>query len=139
MYRVIENGQEYFKYNDDGEPSGTAGKPMADLVERKGVYNIAMVATRYFGGIKLGAGGLIRNYARVSKNLLESCEIIEYIQKDVFLLVVDYTNIDYVERLIKENDVELIEKTYFDNVNLKIRIKSDKIDIFENVAQIISL
>jgi uncharacterized YigZ family protein len=65
-YKVIDNGQEYFKTDDDGEPSGTAGKPMGDIITYMEVTNLAVVATRYFGGIKLGAGGLVRNYAKTN-------------------------------------------------------------------------
>ena len=60
-YKVIDNGQEYFKTDDDGEPSGTAGKPMGDIINYMEVSNLVVIATRYFGGIKLGAGGLVRN------------------------------------------------------------------------------
>ena len=81
LYRVIENGQEYFKYNDDGEPTNTAGKPMAEILNILNVYNVALVATRYFGGIKLGAGGLIRNYAKTAKLAVNEAEIIKYVEK----------------------------------------------------------
>ena len=79
LYRVMENGQEYFKYNDDGEPTNTAGKPMAEILNILDIYNVAIVATRYFGGIKLGAGGLIRNYAKTAKLAINEAEITEYV------------------------------------------------------------
>ena len=91
LYRVVENGQEYFKYNDDGEPSNTAGKPMAEILNILDVYNVALVATRYFGGIKLGAGGLIRNYAKTAKLAVNEAEITEYREKVVFILDYDYS------------------------------------------------
>ena len=77
LYRVIENGQEYFKYNDDGEPTNTAGKPMSEVVKLLGVYNVALVVTRYFGGIKLGAGGLVRAYRKAVFEAIEASEKIE--------------------------------------------------------------
>ena len=75
LYRVVENGQEYFKYNDCGEPLNTAGKPMADIVERKEVYNIAMVATRYFGSsskaILTAYHDALQHYKKVKNDLKE--------------------------------------------------------------------
>lgn len=133
LYRVYENNQEYFKYTDDGEPSGTAGKPMADIIERKQIYNIAVVATRYFGGIKLGAGGLIRNYAKVSKLLIENSNIVEYIQKNIYILIVNYDSINIVDKILIDNNIEIIEKSFSDKVNIKIYIENEKINIFNDI------
>lgn len=83
LYRVIESGQEYFKYNDDGEPGNTAGKPMAEILKILDIYNVALVATRYFGGIKLGAGGLIRNYAKTAKLAVNEAGIVEYVERSI--------------------------------------------------------
>ena len=116
LYRVIENGQEYFKYNDDGEPTNTAGKPMSEVVRLLGVYNVALVVTRYFGGIKLGAGGLIRNYAKTAKLALNESGIVDYIEKSVFILDFDYKNTSEVENFLNINrlkyNIEIKEKNY---------------------------
>lgn len=133
LYRVIENGQEYFKYNDDGEPSGTAAKPMADIVERKELYNIAMVATRYFGGIKLGAGGLIRNYARVAKELLENCNMLDYVEKISIIIIFDYTQKSQIDKIIEQNNIEILEQSYLDKINMKLKIKKEYMEIFNNL------
>ena len=66
-YKINNKGLEFFKVDDDGEPSGTAGKPMGDIINYMEVTNLVVIATRYFGGIKLGAGGLVRNYAKTAK------------------------------------------------------------------------
>lgn len=63
----MENGQEYFKYSDDGGTANTAGKPMAEIFNILDVYNVAMVATRYFGGVKLGAGGTYKKLCQDGK------------------------------------------------------------------------
>ena len=102
LYRVIENGQEYFKYNDDGEPTNTAGKPMAEILNILNVYNVALVATRYFGGIKLGAGGLIRNYAKTAKLAVNEAEIIEYVEKSTFIIDYDYEYTSEIEEKLNE-------------------------------------
>lgn len=136
LYRVIENKVEYFKYSDDNEPSNTAGKPMADIVERKEVYNIAMVATRYFGGIKLGAGGLIRAYAKVAKLLLEKADIKEYVEKFYVILAFEYTSLAHVEKIIVNNNIELLEKSYLDRISLKLYITKEQIELFRAISNI---
>ena len=120
LYRVVENGQEYFKYNDDGEPSNTAGKPMAEILNILDVYNVALVATRYFGGIKLGAGGLIRNYAKTAKLAVNEAGITEYREKAVFILEYDYSMTSELESFFAKNDIKIIEKNYLDRISVKI-------------------
>ena len=124
LYRVMENGQEYFKYNDDGEPSNTAGKPMAEILNILDVYNVAIVATRYFGGIKLGAGGLIRNYAKTAKLAVNEAEITEYVEKSIFILDYDYEYTSEMEAFLNGNSqkfgIEILEKNYSNRVTMKI-------------------
>ena len=143
LYRVIENGQEYFKYNDDGEPTNTAGKPMSEVVKLLGVYNVALVVTRYFGGIKLGAGGLIRNYAKTAKLALNESGIVDYIEKSVFILDFDYKNTSEVEIFLNINrlkyNIEIKEKNYLNRVTMKIIAYSEieeKLNEMDNIITI---
>lgn len=124
LYRVIEGGQEYFKYNDDGEPANTAGKPMAEILNILDVYNVALVAVRYFGGIKLGAGGLIRNYAKTAKLAVNAAEIIEYKEKNIFILDYDYTLTSEVEIFLNKNNVKILEQNYSERVTVKVEMES---------------
>lgn len=125
LYRVIENGQEYFKYNDDGEPTNTAGKPMAEILNILDVYNVALVATRYFGGIKLGAGGLIRNYAKTAKLAVNEAKIVDYVEKSTFIIDYDYEYTGEVEAFLNQNEkkyeIEVLDKNYSDRVTMKLR------------------
>ena len=129
LYRVVEEGQEYFKYNDDGEPTNTAGKPMAEILNILGVYNVAIVATRYFGGIKLGAGGLIRNYAKTAKIAVNEAGIVEYKEKSLFIIDYDYEYTGEVESFLnmykKEFEIEIVEKNYSSRVTMKIKADSE--------------
>ena len=125
LYRVVENGQEYFKYNDDGEPSNTAGKPMAEILNILDVYNVALVAVRYFGGIKLGAGGLIRNYAKTAKLAVNEAEITEYREKIIFILDYDYAMTSEIETFLNKNSVKILEQNYLDRISLKIEADKD--------------
>ena len=129
LYRVVEEGQEYFKYNDDGEPTNTAGKPMAEILNILDVYNVAIVATRYFGGIKLGAGGLIRNYAKTAKIAVNEAGIVEYKEKSLFIIDYDYDYTGEVESFLnmykKEFEIEIVEKNYSSRVTMKIKADSE--------------
>ena len=143
LYRVIENGQEYFKYNDNGEPSNTAGKPMAEILNILDVYNVAIVATRYFGGVKLGAGGLIRNYAKTAKLAVNEAEIVEYIQKSTFIIDYKYEYTSEIELFLNskkdEYKIEILEKNYSDRVTMKILATSEienELNNFQNILVI---
>ena len=129
LYRVVENGQEYFKYNDDGEPANTAGKPMAEILNILDVYNVAIVATRYFGGIKLGAGGLIRNYAKTAKIAVNEAGITDYKEKSLFIIDYDYEYTGEMESFLnahkKEYEIEITEKNYANRITMKIKANSE--------------
>ena len=129
LYRVVENGQEYFKYNDDGEPANTAGKPIAEILNILDVYNVAIVATRYFGGIKLGAGGLIRNYAKTAKIAVNEAGITDYKEKSLFIIDYDYEYTGEMESFLnahkKEYEIEITEKNYANRVTMKIKADSE--------------
>ena len=141
LYRVMENGQEYFKYNDDGEPTNTAGKPMAEILNILVVYNVAIVATRYFGGIKLGAGGLIRNYAKTAKLAINEAEITEYVEKSEFILDYDYESTSEVDSFLNINgekyNIEISERNYSDRVTLKIKANSDIEEKLNEMSRVI--
>lgn len=136
-YKVIENGQEYFKYNDCGEPLNTAGKPMAEIITRLDVFNVVIVATRYFGGIKLGAGGLIRNYAKCAKLAINEANIVEYVEKSIYLLDYDYSKSKEIDIFFEKNNIEVLEKMYNERISVKILINNDLIDILEKMNDII--
>lgn len=143
LYRVVESGQEYFKYNDDGEPANTAGKPMAEILNILDIYNVAIVATRYFGGIKLGAGGLIRNYAKTAKLAINEAKIIEYIEKSIFIIDFDYNITAEFESFLntyeKEYNIEIEEKNYSNRVTMKIKANSnieEKLNEMNNIIVI---
>ena len=141
LYRVMENGQEYFKYNDDGEPSNTAGKPMAEILNILDVYNVALVATRYFGGVKLGAGGLIRNYAKTAKLAVNEAKIIDYVEKSVFIIDYDYEYTSEMEAFLNENTpkfgIEILEKNYSNRVTMKTLANDEIEDELNSLQKII--
>lgn len=126
-YKVTDNGQEYFKVDDDGEPKGTAGKPMGDIITYMEAENLAVVATRYFGGIKLGAGRLVRAYAKTAKLAIQEAGIVDYVKKTNFLLDFGYEKTAEVEQIIYKNGDEILEKGYHDRVTYKVSLSDESI------------
>ena len=121
-YKINNNGLEFFKVDDDGEPSGTAGKPMGDIINYMEVNNLVVIATRYFGGIKLGAGGLVRNYAKTAKLAITEAEIVDFIDKIDLMIEIPYEKLGELEKLLKDYGAENIEKSFFEKIIFKFRI-----------------
>lgn len=121
-YKINNNGLEFFKVDDDGEPSGTAGKPMGDIINYMEVNNLVVIATRYFGGIKLGAGGLVRNYAKTAKFAITEAEIVDFIDKIDLMIEIPYEKLGELEKLLKDYGAENIEKSFLEKIIFKFRI-----------------
>lgn len=103
-------------FDDDGEPNGSAGKPMlAPIVGSDGI-NIAAYVVRYFGGVKLGVGGLVRAYGNAVSEAFKEAKFEKYIQKTSFLLEVGYKNIDLIKYFLEKNKVEILDVKYETNV-----------------------
>jgi uncharacterized YigZ family protein len=118
----IGSGGEQQRYSDDGEPSGTAGKPVLNVLERGGYTNLLVVVTRYYGGIKLGAGGLIRAYAGVVSAALAECRP-KYLEKYLYCsLVCSYAEQGHVKKLFEENEVFLKGTAYDEEVTFHFYI-----------------
>ena len=122
-YRVFENGQEYYKADDDGEPSGTAGKPMGDILHIMEVQNAVVIATRYFGGIKLGAGGLIRNYAKTAKLAVQEAGIVELVEKKILILDFEYSKVNEIDRILLDSFV--IDKSFDSRITYRVEVDEE--------------
>lgn len=88
---VADDGGFYVKFSDDGEPQGTAGMPMLEVLKNRKLFKVATVVTRYFGGVKLGAGGLVRAYSESVCNALDNAKIIEYVLSSVIKIEVSFS------------------------------------------------
>ena len=135
-YKINNNGLEFFKVDDDGEPSGTAGKPMGDIINYMNITNLVVIATRYFGGIKLGAGGLVRNYAKTAKLAITEAEIIDFIDKIDLIFEIPYERLGELEKLLKDYEAEIIEKSFLEKIIFKVRINKEFYDSLENYPYI---
>ena len=100
------------KSNDDGEPAGTAGIPILEIIKQFNLENVLIVVVRYFGGIKLGAGGLVRAYARSAKEVLLVSKIHEIKTLPTYDLVFDYNYISSMENFIAKNQLKILNKEY---------------------------
>ncbi len=118
-------GTETIQYraNDDGEPNNSAGMPIYGQIQSFNVTNILIIVVRYFGGVKLGVGGLINAYRTGAKLALESAEIIEKTINTEFQLKFEYKNMSKVMRLLKENQVEITNQTLEINCLLEISVR----------------
>lgn len=111
-------------YDDDGEPGGTAGRPMLNVLKKNELQNSVAIVTRYFGGIKLGAGGLVRAYSKSVLETLAIAEIVEMEKYYIFNFKFDYNHIKLVEGNLRSQKIEIIDKIYDTLVNYKIAIEN---------------
>ncbi len=122
---VIGSRAELTRCSDDGEPSGTAGRPMLEVLLGEGIRNIAVVVTRYFGGVLLGTGGLVRAYTQAVKAGLEACTVGVMVYGYEVLIGTDYNGIGKVLYLLGQYGIEAFESDYGADVTLRIRIAEE--------------
>lgn len=104
--------------SDDGEPSGTAGKPILEVILGSGIHNIVIVVTRYFGGTLLGTGGLVRAYTEAARAGIEQAVIIEKISGNRVDLEMDYTDLGKIQYILAQNEVTIEDTDYTDKVTI---------------------
>ena len=122
-YRVAENGQIIEKSSYDGEPSGTAGGPMLNILQKNNLCNLVIVVTRYFGGILLGTGGLVRAYSEATQQAIEkSTKVIKVIGIEM-TIELDYSNLEKFKYYCKNNNINIKKIDYMDNIILKIEME----------------
>ncbi|MFN7252511.1 MAG: YigZ family protein [Anaerobacillus sp.] len=130
-YLIGEN-DHIQKANDDGEPSGTAGVPMLEVLKKRGLKDTVVVVTRYFGGIKLGAGGLIRAYGSATSEGLNATGIFERRLMQIFHTKVEYTWLGKLENELRTSPYLIKEINYLDQVEVQTYVTSGEEDTFIN-------
>ncbi len=125
---VIGERQELTRCSDDGEPAQTAGRPMLDVLLKEGVTNAAVVVTRYFGGVLLGTGGLVRAYQKAVQKGLAASVIIE--KRTGFLLYIntDYNGIGKLQYLFGQKDISIMESQYGADVKMTVLVPLERKD-----------
>lgn len=126
-YSVGAN-REFTRCSDDGEPSGTAGRPMLDVILGENIYNVAVVVTRYFGGVLLGTGGLVRAYAKAVQEGLKAAAVIEKCRGISLAVTTDYTGIGKIQYIAGERGLPVLDSEYTDKVVLKLLVPCGQVE-----------
>lgn len=129
-YQMGENN-EIQRFSDDGEPQGTAGKPILDVLKGEELRDTAIVVTRYFGGTLLGTGGLVRAYGRSAKEGVMAAGILECILMQRYLVTIPYTLVGKVQYLLNENGYMTEDTSYTDDVTIHVLVEEDSCDLFK--------
>lgn len=122
-FSVRENGTK--RFSDDGEPHSTAGLPVMEVINHSGITDIAVVVTRYFGGILLGTGGLVRAYSEAARLALETAEVVTILPAKSFEIKCDYGDYDPLLKLLEGFDTKILSTDFADNVLLKVAVKAE--------------
>lgn len=125
-YILLEKNQQLLKYDDDGEPSATAGAPILNVLKKNNLDNIICVVVRYFGGIKLGAGGLVRTYGKSCTEVLKIAKIVRYQSCPLYKIVFSYKDIKLIEQIINSINGKIINKKFLLEVEFIVILKEEK-------------
>lgn len=125
-YRIVEDEKIVERSSDDGEPSGTAGAPMLTILQKNNLANVLVIVTRYFGGILLGTGGLVRAYSESTIKAIEEADKVEMILGEELEVVLDYNNFENFKYYCKNNGINIVNPQYTENIVCKIEINADK-------------
>ena len=131
-YRYVQENQVIEKSSDDGEPSGTAGAPMLNILQKNNLCNILVIVTRYFGGILLGTGGLVRAYSEATQKVIEQSDLITKIRGIEAEVKLDYSNLESFKYFCRNNNVKIIDIEYLEDVILKIEMEKNVKNIILN-------
>ncbi len=124
-YRILEDDKIIEKSSDDGEPSGTAGGPMLNILQKNNLSNVVCIVTRYFGGILLGTGGLVRSYSDVTLCAVEKAEKVEKCIGLEFEVKLEYNNLENFRYYCRINNIFIEDINYFDVIICKIQLEQE--------------
>ena len=131
---VLGDHHEIQRFSDDGEPGGTAGKPMLDVLLGENIHNMVVVVTRYFGGTLLGTGGLVRAYSGAVKEGLSNSVIIEKLQGRQLLLQTNYSDLGKVQYLLMNNSIPILSEDYGADVCFEILVP---LELEKNITELL--
>ena len=123
---VIGERQELQRCSDDGEPNGTAGRPMLDVLLHEDIHNTVVVVTRYFGGVLLGTGGLVRAYGGAVQEGLKNCVVLEKCLARKWKVGTDYSGLGKVQYILAEAELPILDSEYGEGVDLTILVPFDQ-------------
>ena len=129
-YIVFDDGVERIRYSDDGEPQGTAGLPILNVLKNKGFYNVAVVVTRYFGGIKLGAGGLVRAYSEAAAGACNNAKVTKCVLCEKIQVDFSYDNYKKFSSFKMPKYSKTLSIEYSDKVQVFFAVRKEDCDLF---------
>ena len=129
-YRILEDDKISERSSDDGEPSGTAGGPMLNILQKNNLCNVLVVVTRYFGGILLGTGGLVRAYSGATLGVLDICPKEQILQGIEFKAKLNYTDFQEFNYYCQKNDINIVNSEYGENIVCNIEMTENKKEKF---------
>ena len=122
-YRVIENGKVVEKASDDGEPSGTAGSPMLNILQKNNLCNLVVVVTRYFGGILLGTGGLVRAYSDATQMAIAKSVKVQKVKG--IEIELEYSNLEIFKYYCKNKEINIVKLEYGENIMANLEMEEN--------------
>lgn len=131
-YSVGEE-QQQLKFSDDGEPGGTAGKPILEVITGRQLCNVCIVVTRYFGGTLLGTGGLVRAYTSASKAAINATQIVRKCLMVPFAIETNYTDLGKIQHILGSEGIAIVDSEYGENVILRTEIRVDDVPRIEKM------
>ena len=135
-YAILENNSVITKSNDDGEPASTAGIPILNAIQETGLVNVLVIVTRYFGGILLGTGGLVRAYTKATTQAIQQAEITEKEIGYKVKLITDYNKIEKLKYYLKQNLCSIIDVVYLEKIELIVEVNENtKKEMEENTIK----
>lgn len=133
---IVKEDNIIKKASDDGEPSGTAGSPILNVLEKNNLCNVIVIVTRYFGGILLGAGGLVRAYTEAAAKAVEAANIVEEEEGYEIEILISYPEMEKFKYYCNKNKIKIVEMQYQENVICKIEVtEEEKERLFNNDKQ----
>lgn len=129
-YRVYDQNEVYEKSSDDGEPSGTAGAPMLNLLQKNDLCNVIIIVTRYFGGILLGTGGLVRAYSGATIGAIDNCKKAKIEPGTEFQIELDYPNYQSLQYYCNKNNITIKNSEYNENITCILEMSNSIKDRF---------
>ncbi|MBP5682352.1 MAG: YigZ family protein [Bacteroidales bacterium] len=133
-FRLGAEGQQ-FRAADDGEPSGSSGLPVLNTIKSKNITNVIVLVVRYFGGTKLGIPGLIDAYSQAAAMALDAAETEERLVTEIIDVIVPYSQMNYVMRIVKENDLQIAEMGGSTDCEIKILVRKN---LKDNILELLN-
>jgi len=128
---IIGHGNSLITHcSDDGEPSGTAGRPALAVLQGSGLGNVSVVVTRYFGGTKLGTGGLVRAYGDAVREVLKGVKLATLLPTTTLMFVMPYRLYDQAVRLMEAHHGQVLDTEFFEDITVTVRLKDEEVDSF---------